>query len=173
MLIQLYVPWELCSEGLSIGGPSAFGFCAIGLFVPLVLWHGGNFILGGLRLFSTFRQALGLRLSHDRTFHDLGTLVRRDFLFLGGLQLFSTFRQALGLRLSHDRNFHALGALTRRDFQCLRRSARKVFSNWEKVRTEAQGCCGPLSSASPGLISRSVNHAQRTDDSPLCFYEGG
>ena len=84
--------------------------------MPSVLWHGGNFILGGLRLFSTFRQALGLQFSHDRTFHDLGTLARRDFLFLGGLQLFSTFRQALGLHLLHDRTFCALGALARRDF---------------------------------------------------------
>lgn len=88
-LSRLQVPSELCSEGLLIGGPSAlllawaalaFGFRTIGLSIPSPIWRGGTYIYsGGLRLFSTLRQALVLRLLRDRTFCAFGALCGRSF----------------------------------------------------------------------------------------------
>ena len=100
-------------------------------------------------MFHIYYNALGVL--YQRT--SLPTAFRTTRLFLP-----SAFR-AEGLL--------CLRLFARQDFECLRRSAQKAFFDWEKLRTETKGCCGPLSFASPGLISPSGIHLQCADDSAL------
>ena len=104
-----------------------------------LLCGGASVSKGGLRLFSTFRQALGLRLSLDRTFS-----CPRRFSVEGFFIAFGTLRGRSFLcprRFGAEGLSDAFGASARKVFSMpsalwrggtliyLRRSARKVFSN--------------------------------------------